>query len=703
MSDEIEKQTPENNMLELSGDNKENNEASVNIGNSLFNNGMQQINDTNASNNTKTLEDFLNKKSTEKSEYFENNYRSGNSTLDEIAKSLSIETAQTPNISDVINPATVGKADEIAKMLEIDDKPKEVSSTSTNPTFINPTKITLSDDNQNYTKPEEKNQEFESNDIKKVNSEMINPPDDVTVLTPTDRIVKVKVSKEDIDEYEKKEKEEEDKRNLEEDKKLEESAEEIKRKITQDLKENVVEDENVEVKITLNKKSESTSEDKTEIEDISNEKNNKKEIEYLGGDPKDPSSWPFIEKSNVWSKKYMKISEKDLPSEIVGQPLYLDENNFSEYIVQKNRFNALSMTKVPLPFSGLTLFVKSYKNSSLLKIMNELARWDAQRRYIQYSDENIENYNYVISEAYVKLRTKEFESIYKHVEYIYVVNKGPIEKPDMETFFKMIKYPDIPQLYYAIYHGTNKNKRKKYRIRCENNFLNEETGESEYCGTINERELYDEELLFGVISDHFTKNDFYSMIRDEYPKDRELPITKLANTELHRLTSTKSNIVQYVPDVLDYLNTLNIMLDLVKDPDVDFDYDLSLIDVNIPENEWNWQKYDEVKLLKTYLYTKRVDFLWLVNDQTAETTYKTISVDNNQKREIFDVLIDLPFEDMLLLTKGKEIKDMMLLKAIEYFIPETKCSTCGKMIPPTAFDVRLNFFTLLSEMRKQKE
>ena len=272
----------------------------------------------------------------------------------------------------------------------------------------------------------------------------------------------------------------------------------------------------------------------------------------------------------------------------------------------------------------------------------------------------------------------------------------------MNELFKMIKYPDLQQLYFAVYHGTNANKRKKYRITCHNPIKDEETGAEVACGFTNTLELYDEELVFGIVNENLSENDFYLLISDAYPKDRTLGITKLAKKEIHRLTSTKTNIVQHVPSVWDYLETMSLMLEIIKDPEIDIDIDLTNIDVEIPDDEWEYQMYDKVKLLKTYLYTKQIDFLWLLNSATDEVRYKTVSVEKNKRREIFDILIDLPFDDMLSLTRGKEIKEMMALKALDYYVPEFKCKKCGKKINPVKFDIRTNFFIQLSEMRKTK-
>ena len=671
MSDEIKKQ-----------------EGAEEINNILFNNNSSDKKPDN-------LEQYLDSMKQRVPENFDSVYASNNPTLDGIAKNLITESNSAVNMPSVINPATVEKAEEITKMVnagEASDSTKvllndDSSNNNLSPTFVNVSSKSEMEETIKIN-PEVTKTEIKPDDI------AINK--DIKVLGPTDDIVTIKETSESIESYEKQIEEDENKKYEEEEKKTEEIVEEVKKKINADLKEkdsNLIEDD---LRVQIKAEPETVSKTEAKVEE------EKKQIEYLGGDPKDSSTWPFIEKSNIWSKKYTEIKESDLPEKIVGQPLFLNEKNFSEYVIQKNRFNSASMTKVPLPFSGITLYVKSYKNSTLLKVMDELSRWEAQRRYAAYNQDENENFNYLISEAYIKLREIELSSIYKHVEYMYVVNKGAIDKPDEDTFYKMIKYPDLPQLYFAIYHGTNKNKRKKYKVLCKNVVTDTETGQEYFCGHENSVELYDEELLFGIINNNFSKNDFYLMIRDEYPKTRTLGITKAANVEISRFTKTKTNIIQYVPNLLDYKDTMRILLELVKDEDIDFDFDLSLMDIDIPEDEWDMQKYDKVKLLKSYLYTKEINFLWLVNESKAETVYKTVSVNNGQKKEIFDILIDLPFEDMLSLTRGKEIKDMMSLKAIDYYIPEITCEECKQKIQPSRFDVRYNFFTLLSAMRKQR-
>lgn len=482
---------------------REDEQKSNEINNMLFNNNQEKTTPAN-------LEEYLDSKKQRLPDNFDSMYASNNPTLDGIAKNLIKESNSAPNIPGVINPATVEHAEEIAKMVNAGESTSQdttkISLSDSVDIGIKPTTITITDNSQ--TASNEKIDEMVQTSTNNEESKDIKPDDiglnkDVKVLGPTDDIITIKETSETIESYEKKIEEDENKKFEEEEKKTEEIVEEVKKKINEDLKEkeSISSDDNLRIQIK----------EEPEIpkpEQKPSEKN-KRQIEYLGGNPDDSSTWPFIEKSNIWSKKYMEIKEGELPEKIVGQPLFLNEKNFSEYVVQKNRFNSASMTKVPLPFSGITLYIKSYKNSTLLKVMDELSRWEAQRRYAAYNQDENENFNYLISEAYIKLREIELSSIYKHVEYMYVVNQGPIEKPDEDTFYKMIKYPDLPQLYFAIYHGTNKNKRKKYKVICKNDIIDQETGQEYYCGHEDSIELYDEQLLFGLINKNHFQKDFH--------------------------------------------------------------------------------------------------------------------------------------------------------------------------------------------------
>lgn len=608
-------------------------------------------------------------------------FDSNHPTLNNVAKSLINETKSTEINVNVVNPATINNVSMIEKIVE-----SSSDSPGDKPQYNNVSpRIYLE-------KTEEK---AEKEVVDKLSPDPISKSDSVKILEPNDEIVRIRETEDTIENYEKTLEEKQTERFEKENESESVKYEKFKETIEKDFSEDSV-DENSQIKIVNVKDSDSEKETDDE------EDNTEVKIKYLGGDPKDKKGWPFVEKPNTWSKKYMNLPKESIPDNIVGEELFLNSDNVDEYIIQKNRFNSMVKTKVALPFSGMTIYIRSYKNSTFTKVIDDLARWDAQRRYVLSSDGDIENANFLLSEAYYKLRKTELESIYKHIDSIYLVNKGLIEKPEMNDLFKMIKYPDLQQLYFAVYHGTNANKRKKYRITCHNPVKDETTGSEIACGYQNTLELYDEELVFGIVNENLSEKDFYLLISDAYPKDRTLNITKEAKKEIHRLTSTKTNIVQHVPSVWDYLETMTLMLEMIKDPEVDIDFDLTNIDIEIPDDEWEYQVYDKVKLLKTYLYTKQIDFLWLLNPATDEVRYKTVSVEKNQRREIFDILIDLPFDDMLSLTRGKEIKDMMALKALDYYVPEFKCKSCNKKINPVKFDIRTNFFIQLSEMRKIK-
>lgn len=439
-------------------------------------------------------------------------------------------------------------------------------------------------------------------------------------------------------------------------------------------------------------------------EKIEKQKEKKNNIEYLGGDADDIASHFFRTKKNAWGKKYASQPE---PEKTYSIPFVIDnEEKFKEYLKQKPRFINSILTKIPLPYSGLTLYVRSYSSSTMLNLLNEYSRWRAQQDYAaqQYSTDEV---NILKSEAYVKLRELELKSIYNHVEQIYSAKLGKlIEKPDEETFFKMIKYPDLKMFYFAAYHGTNKNKKKRYTITCNHDYINPETNETEPCNNQFFMEYYDEELVFSIPNSNLSKEDFYLLIRDAYPKDRELPLTKDAEIEISRFTETNNNIIQSVPNLYDYIETLHLLLDMItkrtNDNDLsmlDFNYDLSLIDIEIPQDQWSYQRYDKVKYLKSFLYTKKVEVLFLDDDKKGLASYRTINAEDKQRIWIFDILSNLTIDDMYYLTRGEEIKKMMTLKAIDFYVPSCTCPKCKNQIEPIYFDVRSNFFTLLSMSR----
>lgn len=534
------------------------------------------------------------------------------------------------------------------------------------------------------------------------------PNAQLNIKTVEEKRIRVVETNDSIKTYEenleKTEREKYERLQKEEDDKLNKLVEDLQ----SELVEEIIEDSasNINLKTTSE---EDKSKDESNIEVIENsfdKEENKDEIEYLGGDPKKINELPFISKSNKWGQSFVNL--KEVPSNIESKELILaNEDQYAEYIIQKARFTNSFTTKVALPYSGMTVYIQSYTNGTLFNLLNAYNRWRAQQSYARERDDDSKDSILLRSESYLKLRELEIDSIYQHITRIYVVGKGVIEKPDKETFLKMVKYPDLKALYFAAYHGTNKNKRKTYTITCKKDLVNKETGMQYKCNHQNEREFYDEELVFSIGNKKLSKEDFYMLIRDGYPKDRTLKITEDSNMEIERYTETKSTIIQSVPNLQDYLETLNLLYEYMSSPDdtisSSFNYDLSLIDTDIDPDNWNSSYYDIPKLLKTYLYTKQMEVLWVDNNKTGDTSKRIISASKGfqQRKLIFDNLLALDLPDMYSLTKGEKIKEMMTLKAIEYYIPAIDCEACQSHINPIPFDVRLNFFILLSMARAQ--
>ena len=427
------------------------------------------------------------------------------------------------------------------------------------------------------------------------------------------------------------------------------------------------------------------------------EEENETPKEYIGGS-KETSLFSHL--ASEWGKRMVSIPSDKIPKKIIGKDYIMTgtEKDLVNFVKEKNRTTLNTQTKTVLPFSGLTLYLNSYTGSTLMNLFNSYTRWRAQYEWA-VSNNPDEKMNQIISESYFKLRELELKSIYEHVSSIkFAGEQEVIEKPSMEDFFKMVKYPDLNTLYFAVFHSTNKTKRKKYTISCNQFVYDEKVKNHIQCPGEVDLSLYDEELVFTIENPYITKEDFYQMIRDEYPKGKILGTTRIARTEIERLTETKTNITQHVPSLWDYLETLRIMNEIIlKDDNHIFSYDISLIDAEIPQDQWLNQRWDRAKLLKSYLYVKKIDFL--VPTAEKEFEYRTLSVENNQRELIFDLLNSFSLDDTYLLTKGEQTRDLMTLKVLDYYVPATECPRCHSKLKPVKFDVRHNFFIRISEAR----
>lgn len=515
---------------------------------------------------------------------------------------------------------------------------------------------------------------------------------DFKIRTPEEEVIVIRESETSIEKFEKDEEEKEKQEYEKQEKEREAFLEKFEKEIDSEMT-----DLSIESREAQEYQIRSYIDGKEVTDEKKEEKKTDDKKEYIGGSKE---SSLFTHVASEWGKRMAANPSSSIPERIVGRDYIMSgsEEDIVDFFKQKNRITLNAQTKTVLPFSGMTLYLNSYTGSTLIKLLNTYTRWRAQYEYaINNNTDN--SLDRMVSESYYKLRDLELKSIYEHVSSIkFAGQQKAIAKPSETDFFKMIKYPDLNTLYFAVFHSTNKTKRKKYTVTCKQEILNEQTKLYEECAGETEVALYDEELVFTIENPHITKEDFYQMIRDEYPPDKILGTTRIARTVIERLTETKTNIVQHVPSLWDYLETLRIMNDIIiNDQNHIFSYDISLIDAQIPIEEWNQQKWDRAKLLKSYLYTKKIDFLYPIGEKEFE--YRTISVDNNQRELIFDVMNSLSLDDAYLMTKGEQIRDLMTLKVLDYYIPSSKCSKCGKEWNPIRFDVRYNFFTRISEAR----
>lgn len=529
----------------------------------------------------------------------------------------------------------------------------------------------------------------------------IKPGDgDLEIRTPEEERIVIRENEESIEKFEKKEEEKEKEEYEKEVKKQEELLKNLEKDINSEMTTSQIEDENIdEYRIRSNIDGEEFKPEKHEDDDENKEK------EYIGGS-KEKSL--FVHLASEWGKRMVANPISKIPEKIVGRDYIMtgSEKDVIDFVKQKNRFTLNAQTKVVLPFSGLTLYVNSYTGSTLINLFNKYTRWRAQFEYARQNNTD-EQFNQMVSESYYKLRELELKSIYEHVSSIKIAGENEvIEKPSEEDFFKMVKYPDLDTLYFAVFHSTNKTKRKKYTVTCNQNVYDEKIKGMTTCPNEIDIALYDEELVFTIENPHITKEEFYQMIRDEYPKGKVLGTTRIARMEIERLTETKTNITQHVPSLWDYLETLSIINEIIlEDQNNIFSYDVSLIDAYIPPEEWNHQKWDRAKLLKSYLYVKKIDFLYPTGEKELE--YRTISIDNTQnsyqkRKLIFDILNSFSLDDTYLLTKGEQIKDLMTLKVLDYYIPSLQCPRCKSQLKPIKFDIRMNFFTRISEAKARQ-
>ena len=328
-----------------------------------------------------------------------------------------------------------------------------------------------------------------------------------------------------------------------------------------------------------------------------------------------------------------------------------DEQFRKEYILSRNNMMAAPrVSRVALLMSGHYEEISAYGSFDFGTISRRL------------TDDSLD---FVDREVFL------YNSIYSHIMYCSYAKSVP----DFDTWCKNIYYPDANSLFFGVYDANSVG---------VNNYL----AECPMCGKqmIIPRENKD---LAVAVSNVFKKDDLATFItyKDIMKRDNS-PMYKWARdtTIRKQLRNTKYIIDYGVPTLYDYLTTIATMRRIAANKEIDIDLS-SVESFSDPETALR---------IYHYMYIKRIGVPSIV-----QGTNKIKFIGLTSKADIIEFLNNLDINDWSQLINDNEISEFITKSACDYYIADAKCNDekCGHVIKHLLFNPKKAVFFKIGEVR----
>lgn len=328
-----------------------------------------------------------------------------------------------------------------------------------------------------------------------------------------------------------------------------------------------------------------------------------------------------------------------------------DEQFRKEYILSRNNMMAAPrVSRVALLMSGHYEEISAYGSFDFGTISRRL------------TDDSLD---FVDREVFL------YNSIYSHIMYCSYAKSVP----DFDTWCKNIYYPDANSLFFGVYDANSVG---------VNNYL----AECPMCGKqmVIPRENKD---LAVAVSNVFKKDDLTTFItyKDIMKRDNS-PMYKWArDTTIRKQLRNTKYIVDYgVPTLFDYLTTIATMRRIAANKEIDIDLS-SVESFSDPETALR---------IYHYMYIKRIGVPSIV-----QGTNKIKFIGLTSKADIIEFLNNLDINDWSQLINDNEISEFITKSACDYYIADAKCNDekCGHVIKHLLFNPKKAVFFKIGEVR----
>lgn len=422
---------------------------------------------------------------------------------------------------------------------------------------------------------------------------------------------------------------------------------------------------------------------KKEKSDVEIESDNKTRNLWKGGDGEVSS---FKNRSAKISKILRNVnveSTEDIRAVDLSSKSVKERNDF--YL--KNVLTTLqpNYSVIPLVVSGVVIS------------MSALGWWDHKEictieEKLDIIDPNDEDYVYKKNMIFIEKREKQLDIFYKHIISV----SGFEQVPEKERLFgEIIKFPDLPQLFFGAYCSTFP-KPYTFNITCG------------MCGYTNEVQSTPKELCFLLNRNinlerlnHYINNGGSlnaNETADAYKEFQQEELVQQCNKTFRIKKSLPNSAFIYelrIPTVLDVLDSLKEIADVFRDQAFEYvgDTDDDVIVSNI-DSSFGLPPY--LMNLRKYLYLHSVLVAQPVKEDKESNTIKVNYVTIKDKSSVIGSLYNLSSEDYNTLMNDIQLNNLVKCIGIQHGIKAKKCqsSVCGNDMGIIPVDPEQLFFTI---------
>ena len=448
----------------------------------------------------------------------------------------------------------------------------------------------------------------------------------------------------------------------EEDYIIEENIDEIMDTINESYEDSPDDSTKIDVKIASDDPHEEELDETTKKTEKKSSKD-KKKSNFYGGDGEDIS---FKLRTAKLSKVLRNINI-DNPEEIDIKDISSKSPAERQKFYIKTVLPTLqpSIAVVPLIISGVVITMSAWSWPDVIEIV------DLEDKAMDL-DPNADDYTHEKNRLFIEKRRKQCELFYKHINSV----SGYVVKPSIDEFFgKIVKLPDLQQLFFAAYAATF-NKAYTYDITCGK------------CGTTTSKSVHSKNLCFLLNKNidvkrlnYFINNgsaigsDETAKIYNEFQKEK---LVEMSNTTYRIKRNLPISAFIYdlrIPTIYEYLDKLEAINEVFRNKDFSYTNPNTLETVYVDSSFGLPKQLIEIR---KYVYLNALGAAGIVSEDNESNSAKVAYSSYTDSSAIINSVYNLSYEDYNTLMADENLAKLITIDGIRHAIDGGICSepTC---------------------------